>query len=282
MSMSPEIPVSFTVVMVFVFLVVGFFVGRAVTFLTMRKKNTDTSPQPVTPAEQPAPLADPEKYTELVRLWREKKGSGLFVETSGHLLASSAPLNPAQKKRFIELIKELANWLSIDAGDLMPKKPEIVAEPEDKNTIKAEPAAATQVKASTPVNTDPIQTAPPVVPVPIPTAADIPVQPQVPPAVLTPAAPIQPPVVPVADKPKKPATSMVEQVDEILQELILQSDQPNRHIKLMEEMNEGVIVWVGQERFSGIDTVTDGSAVALIRAAAKEWERRTELRPTGT
>lgn len=280
MSMSPEIPVSFTVVMVFVFLVVGFFVGRAVTFFTMRKKNADATPQPVSPVEQPAPLADPEKYTELVRLWREKKGSGLFVETSGHLLASSAPLNPAQKKRFIELIKELANWLSIDIEDLVPKRPEIVTNPEDKSTVKVEPVA-TQVKAATPVNTDPIPTAPPVVAVPPPTAAAIPVQPKVPPAVITPVSPIQPPSAPAADKPKKQATSMVEQVDEILQELILQSDQPNRHIKLMEEMNEGVIVWVGQERFSGIDTVTDESAISLIRSAAKEWERRTEIRPTG-
>ncbi len=287
MTMSAEIPISFTIVMVFVFLVVGFFIGRAVTLLGRRNKSKEPTPQPVVLPDQPAPLADPEKYTELIRLWREKKGSGLFVETSGHLLASSTPLNPAQKKRFIDLIKELAEWLMIDTGEFIPEK---LKETSAKET-KEEAPVPTTIKASTPVNTDPIPAAlpaapaappaAPVAPPPVPAAPNVQaqVQTQVPPAapVLTP--PVQSPPIAAADKPKKQATTMVEQVDEILQELIQNSDDPNRHIKLMEEKNEGVVVWVGQEHFIGIDTVTDPSAVELIRAAAKEWERRTEIRP---
>jgi hypothetical protein len=69
---------------------------------------------------------------------------------------------------------------------------------------------------------------------------------------------------------------MVEQIDEILQEIIQRSDNPARRIKLVEERNQGVIVWVGQDHFNGIDAVTDDSARELIRAAAKEWERRAE------
>lgn len=298
MNMSPEIPISFTVVMVFVFLFVGFFAGRAVTLLSKRKKDSETPSQPTPVAEKSIqhterhpPLADPEKYTELVRLWREKKGPGLFVETSGHLLASSAPLNPAQKKRFIDLIKELAVWLEIDSNGLLPQKPEILEETEKERTVKAEPEIKTEqapsrVKASIPVNTDPIPSEKPLpTPPPAPVTPTIPVQAQVPPVVpvYAPTAPTVPPAPPAsaaADKPKKQATTMVEQVDEILQELIARSDNPNRHIKLMEEKNDGVIVWVGQERFVGIDSITDESAVSLVRAAAKEWERRTEIRPT--
>jgi hypothetical protein len=82
---------------------------------------------------------------------------------------------------------------------------------------------------------------------------------------------------PVVEPAKKPA-SMVEQIDEILQELVQRSDNPNRRIKLVEERNQGVIVWVNQDHFNGIDAVTNESARELIRAAAKEWERRSESR----
>jgi hypothetical protein len=93
-----------------------------------------------------------------------------------------------------------------------------------------------------------------------------------------PSVPVKPPVKPAVEPAKKPAASMVEQIDEILQEIIQRSDTPNRLIRLMEEKQEGVMVWVGQEHFNGIDAVTDPSAKELIRAAAKEWERRAESR----
>ncbi len=292
MNMSPEIPISFTVVMVFVFLFVGFFAGRAVTLMSKRKKDTETPSQPIPVVEKNIqhvekhpPLADPEKYTELVRLWREKKGTGLFVETSGHLLASSAPLNSAQKKRFIDLIKELAVWLEIDSNELMPQRSMKPAEKENNKADEPEAEmrteeSAQQVKASIPVNTDPIPSEKPLPAPPLaPVTPTIPVQEQVPPAVPVFTPPVQTAPAAAADKPKKQATTMVEQVDEILQELIAQSDNPNRHIKLMEEKNDGVVVWVGQDRFVGIDSITDTSAVSLVRAAAKEWERRSEIRP---
>jgi hypothetical protein len=282
--------------MVFVFAIIGFFAGRYVSLIAYKRKFAEkeallkttaasaATVAPVPPSDQPAPLADPAKYTELLRLWRDKSKGTLHVETSGHLLASSEPLNPAQKKRFVDLIKELANWTGIPATEIVPAAVEPVSKPASVPVATVpnipQPTSAKQttaevpapIKMESPVTPPPVQTPPPP-PAPIPTIG---VQPAVPPATYIAAVSAMPK--PVAEPAKKQAVSMVEQIDEILQELVHRSDNPNRRIKLVEERNQGVIVWVDQDHFNGIDAVTNDSARELIRAAAKEWERRTESR----
>jgi hypothetical protein len=100
-------------------------------------------------------------------------------------------------------------------------------------------------------------------------------------------SPIVPPL-PTYNPPPKPAPkiagdaapkakgSMVEQIDDILQEVIQNSDKPDRKIRLVEELKEGVIVWVGNDHYIGIDLVPDPIVKDLIRTAVKEWDRRTE------
>jgi len=290
--MSTGLPVSFALVMGGALLFTGFFIGRMITLMNKKRRNKIDDESPVTDtvsaAEVPAPLADPAKYTELLRLWRGKENNGLFVETSGHLLASSSPLNPAQKKRFISLIKELAVWLDIPLTDIFPT-PVPIIKPVEPSPVYAMATANVPavigpvnieplIKAGTPVKTDPI----PAPPAPIQAAYNpgVQVQSPVPSVSYTPVppVPVKPSVKPAVEPAKKPTTSMVEQIDEILQEIIQRSESPNRLIRIMEERQEGVIVWVGQEHFSGIDAVTDTSAKELIRAAAKEWERRAEPR----
>lgn len=98
--------------------------------------------------------------------------------------------------------------------------------------------------------------------------------PQPAPAPLT-AAPLPDPSVLAAsilpvDKPR--ATSIVGQIDEILQEMLVNSPFASRTIRLTQEANYGVIVWVDHERFNGIDAVPDAEIQNLIRAAVKKWE----------
>ncbi len=98
--------------------------------------------------------------------------------------------------------------------------------------------------------------------------------PQPAPAPLT-AAPLPDPSVLAAsilpvDKPR--ATSIVGQIDEILQEMLVNSPFASRTIRLTQEANYGVIVWVDHERFNGIDAVPDAEIQTLIRAAVKKWE----------
>lgn len=293
------ITINTALIIAMVCMIIGFATGGFIGLTNRKKKDKkqeEANQSPLPASSTPPPLADPEKFTELVRLWRSKETSKLFVETSGHLLATSSPLNPAQKKRFIDLIKELAGWLDISAHEIMPEDEKVTPA-----TSEIEPAPVVR-KASEPVQTNPIPAASatpavpnePVAPPPpgVAPVAEIQSVSPPPPPVAVPVAAMQstpppPPPVPVAvstaaartpsEPLKKKATSMVEQIDEVLQELIQQSDNPGRRIRLVEEQREGVIVWVGQEHFVGIDAVTDQAAKELIRAAVKEWDRRTEI-----
>lgn len=212
------------------------------------------------------PLVDPTKYTELLRLWREKEGSGLYVETSGHLLASSEPLNDRQRKRFVDLIKELADWLNIEPGTISEK----IADPSPVEVagIVTPPIAQQTVFVESPAPLPPQNVGEPIIQAPVPPPS-IPYSP--------PPPPPKPIVKPAADQVKKPAQTMVQQIDEILQDFVLNSDKPDRIIRLVEEPREGVIVWVDHDHYIGIDAVPDTSVTDLIRAAVKEWDRRTEI-----
>ena len=69
--------------------------------------------------------------------------------------------------------------------------------------------------------------------------------------------------------------SIVEQIDEILQEMLTASATENRAIRLIEEPNQGVSVWIGLTRYHSIDEVEDPDALQIIQAAVSEWEKRS-------
>jgi len=81
-----------------------------------------------------------------------------------------------------------------------------------------------------------------------------------------------------AAKPTQPVApkSIVSQIDEILQEQINSSALAGRGIRLAEAPGEGVLVWIGLDRFAGIDAVTDAEVVSAIRSAVKTWEAKTK------
>ena len=100
-----------------------------------------------------------------------------------------------------------------------------------------------------------------------------------------PAAPTPVPAsTPLASTPieasadKKPSfyrpRNMVEEVDAILAEM--QSDLPPNatRIKLMGDMQHGIVAWIGLDHYDGIDNIPDEAARQLVRRAVAEWERR--------
>jgi hypothetical protein len=84
---------------------------------------------------------------------------------------------------------------------------------------------------------------------------------------------VVPPLVPpkTAEKHKR-QLSIVEQVDEVLQELLESSLLKGRNIRLTELPNKGVTVWVGNEYYDGINAVPDEDVKRIIRQAVKKWE----------
>ncbi|RQV99250.1 hypothetical protein EH221_00495 [bacterium] len=67
----------------------------------------------------------------------------------------------------------------------------------------------------------------------------------------------------------------MEQIDEILQAKLAASPIENRAIRLIEEENQGVSVWVGLTRYNSIDEVEDEEAFKIIQSAVAEWEKQS-------
>ena len=83
---------------------------------------------------------------------------------------------------------------------------------------------------------------------------------------------------PLSDKAKdEPVTapqSIVEQIDAILQSQMVGTPLMERGIRLQESPEGGVLVWVGMEKFEGVNEVPDEQIQAAIRAAINVWENK--------
>jgi len=81
-----------------------------------------------------------------------------------------------------------------------------------------------------------------------------------------------PPPPPIKEQPK----SIVNQINDILQEKLEGTHLEARRIRLAEAPNQGVTVQVGLDRYTGVDEVPDEEIRSLIRASVAEWEARTK------
>ena len=75
---------------------------------------------------------------------------------------------------------------------------------------------------------------------------------------------------------KDKSLSIVEQINDYLEELVANSPEKARAIRLMDNGHEGVTVWVGLEKFNGVDAVPYPEVQELIRAAVARWEEEAE------
>ena len=173
-------------------------------------------------------------------LMRIKNENGfLTLDLDGARVDTSSALSTDQRKRLIEMLTLIRPWL------------------------EGKPAPA-------PVTTYP----PPPQPIsvmPTPTAA-------MPQAHLQPIAqPLSTPktaTIAKEDRPAAPATSMVGQIDSILQERLTDTPLNERGVFLAQSPDGGVMVYVGLTKYMAIDDVPDAEIKAAIRAAITEWENK--------
>jgi len=78
-------------------------------------------------------------------------------------------------------------------------------------------------------------------------------------------------------EPAKP-TSMAEEIDAILQEMLARSEFAGRTIRLRSLPDQSVEVLVDNERFSGVGEVNDPAARSLIQEAVAAWQRQSGLK----
>jgi len=85
-------------------------------------------------------------------------------------------------------------------------------------------------------------------------------------------APRRAPPAPVKSDAVK--TSMVAQIDEILQKRLAGTPLAEKGIHLQEALTGEVLVFVGLQRYEGIAAVPDADIQAAIRASVSEWEKK--------
>jgi len=178
-------------------------------------------------------------------LMRIKNENGtLTLDLDGERVNTFA-LHPDHRKRLIEMLNVIRPWLE--------HKPVTAPPPPSLSSFKATPAADTRQGASiniaSPVSQSVSQVASP--------------------------QPLNPAPAPKKDdKPATAPTSMVGQINAILQLRIANTKLATQGVTMIESPSGGVFVYVGLNKFEGVDAVPDEDIKAAIRAAIAEWERK--------
>ena len=109
----------------------------------------------------------------------------------------------------------------------------------------------------------------------VPVVPDTPVETLPRPEIPTATLPFIPEVTAANGKPR--ATSVVGQIDEILQEMLRESPLASHGLRLVQDPSMAVVVWVDAQKYEGIDSVPDEEIKNLIRAAVKKWEETSRF-----
>jgi hypothetical protein len=77
------------------------------------------------------------------------------------------------------------------------------------------------------------------------------------------------------EEPAVSLKSIVEQINDVLQEKLEGTTFESLKIKLLEGPGGDAVVQIGSVRHAGVDAIPNPEIQAIIRAAVAEWERRS-------
>ncbi len=242
-----------------IFVSVGFVVGALVClwWFEHQKQTPDIEHKP---ASKKLAAEGKENLREVMRLLRDRLSGNLLVEIGGKTYTSTKTLSPIQRQELVKLLPEWAAWMRSEG--------EIATQPLS-NATAIEPVETPKI----PENLVAARMAPGVVQTPPPVQAS-------PRPGGTGPLPALNLLDPTAVKEVKPLVqkSIVAQINDILQENLPGTPLDGKGIRLSEDLRHGVIVWIGQERFPGIEAVPDPEIQVAIRSAVSQWEALTENR----
>ncbi len=248
------------IIVAFVSLLVGYLAGWILTRMSYSKPDAEADPE----SNYPGSRLELLKFNIL--LWRKDKKSPVRADVFGKTIKSPEDLSLAEKSRLTGELRAIQTWLGLP---VMSSSPSLLIEeslpvqiedhPEGTPTVSTEQVAPSDAMpdGDLPASLPPIS---------VPPFIEQPVSDRVKPVEAKISLGNTP-------KPEPVVRSIVQQIDDILQEKVTHSPLANTGIKL-QETPQGVLVWVGSQSYQGVDMLPEGEAKALINAAVREWERR--------
>jgi len=225
------------IIFVYIF---GLFEGRGQgKKMRIAEESQEKKENPPAPAKPAAPTTIKVDDPGLMRIKNEN--GFLTLDLDGTRVNTSA-LSADQRKRLIEMLSLIRPWL------------------EGKPAPATTPPPPPQPKPVAPTSTAPTPQAPlrPVAPVPSINSLTTP----------------KSSTMAKEDRPSAPATSIVGQIDSVLQMRLAGTPLEERGVFLAQSPDGGVMVYVGLTKYMGIDDVPDAEIKAAIRAAITEWENK--------
>jgi hypothetical protein len=224
---------------------IGLFIGLLAASIFGNKDNqvkkTDAKVEKLTSAG----------FSSAASIWYSPAGKKIMVEMDGEQYPDVNALSLDQKTRIFRLLELVKSWTG--EKQTGPTQPQEITQALDRlsSTPEEKPEKAA-VLEQTPIVLTPVAS-------PAPVASSTPV------VVGTPAQ--------ASTQPK----SISEQISTILGEMIVGTPWQDKGVKLVESNDHSVEVWVGGEKFKGIDAVPYPDVQAHIRAAVEKWESEAEL-----
>ena len=209
--------------------------------------------------KQNRPPAAPEAVTVKVEdpgILRVREEQGAFTLDLDGTPVNPTSLSSSQRKRLIEILNVMRPWLE---GRLAPEAPRpLTAAPEARSTIAEPSLPATPSPTSSPA-LSPSSSPPPSRTPMAESRSERPVS-------------ARPQIIAKEDRPSAHATSIVSQIDSVLQARLAGTALEERGIFLTQSPEGTVNVYVGLTRYNCVDEVPDPEVKAASRAAISEWE----------
>ena len=245
--MNPLIIIGIALAAMFFGYGFGLFEGRG-QGRKQRQKEDASNPElrPVVPPPAPAPVPVAPPENALLKLKMDDNGQPM-LSMDGQSI-DTAQMSPQQRKRLIDLMVMMRPW--IESGPIASAKPPVAPAP----APAPEPpppgmAAAAQRATVPPFDSQPITRT---------------------------TGPLNLGTGPLgaSEPPASAPTTMVGQIDAILQTKLIGTPLASRGIRLVESAQGGAMVVVGLNRYAGVGEVPDPEVQAAIRAAIAEWEKK--------
>jgi hypothetical protein len=190
----------------------------------------------------------------LLHLTRDPEKGVLLVGLGGKPIPSPEVLTLEERKQLVDLLHETMTWAGIPTQAEMPLRTD-------------NPETSSRVAAPGPRNTGPLN----------PNALQAAPSELQRPTVLGGMTNALADVISPAAAKKEDPKSIVQQIDEILQEKLMGTELAEQKIGLVEDLRKGVLVRIGAITYEGIGSVPDGLVKDLLKASVQEWEKRQEI-----